>query len=175
MRWLPFAILAGVGIVCQTTAVQYMRWPGIGPDLMFILAVHYALWGPWPEAAIAGWILGFILDLFTLASGGRIGLHAFCYGAAAWGIIRVRQVVVRNHWMAQMLITLLFALGVEVAVLFYHHWSAPPISLRGGWGEAILRAVYTAVLAPVLLWGLMRLGRFTGLRAEARSRARRRA
>ncbi len=174
MRWPAFAVLALVGIVCQTTIVFYMRVDGVGPDWMFVLAVYYALWGPWPEAAIGAWILGLVLDLFTLPTGGRIGLHAFCYGAAAWAIIRIRQAVVRTHWMAQLLITLVFALGMEAAVRLYQRWLTPGISLWEASGEALLSAAYTALCALPLLWGLMRLGRLTGLRVETTAWARRR-
>lgn len=179
MRWLPFAILALVGIVCQTTLVPLIRldWfepDRIGPDLMFILAMYYALWGPWPEAAIGAWILGLVVPLFTLQAGSRIGLHAFCYGAAAWGIIRVRQVVIRSHPVAQFLIALVFALGIEVAVLLYRRWSAVQAGPVGAWRAAVMSAMYTAICAPPLLWALARLWRLTGLRAEARPGARRR-
>lgn len=170
MKWLPFAILAVVGIVCQTTLVPLMRIRGdIGPDWMFILAVYYALWGPWPEAAVAAWILGVVTDLHsTSMPGGRIGLHAFCYGAAAWGIIRTRQAVMRGHWLAQVFITLIFALGVEVAVRLYQHWAAALPGIGGASWSAILSAAYTAACAPILLAGLMRLRRLTGMKIESR-------
>jgi rod shape-determining protein MreD len=177
MKWLPFALLAVVGIVCQTTLVPLIRldWiesGRIGPDWMFILAVYYALWGPWPDAAIAAWILGFVLNLFTLPTGSRVGLHAFCYGAAAWGIIRVRQVVIRSHPVAQFLIALVFALGIEIAVLLYRRWSMSGPGPYGAWSAAVLSAVYTGICAPPLLWVLARLGRLTGLRPEARPKQR---
>lgn len=168
MRWFPFVILALVGIVCQTTVVPYLRLPGLGPDVMFILAVYYSLWGPWPDAALAALTLGFIVDLETNSSPGRIGLHAFCYGAASWGIIQVRQAVVRTHPIAQVLITLLFALGVETAVAFYHRWARPEVGLARSLGLGALSAVYTAALAPVLLWLLNRMNKLTGMRSDSR-------
>lgn len=176
MRWLPFAILAVLGIVAQTTIVPHLRiqhW--IGPDWMFILAVYYALWGPWPDAAVAAWILGLIVDLFTAPSGGRIGLHALLYGAAAWGSIRARQVIVRDHPVAQFLITLVFALLIQVAVYLYQRWSASGPAAPGALGAALVSALYTAVCAPPLLWVLNRFGRLTGLRSETRPWTRRRS
>lgn len=175
MKWLPFAILAVVGIVCQTTIVPLMRIRGdVGPDWMFILAVYYALWGSWPEAAIAAWILGVVTDLdSTSAPGSRICLHAFCYGAAAWGIIRMRQAIMRGHWLAQGFITLIFALGVEVAVRWYQHWAAGLPGIGGASWSAILSAAYTAGCAMILLPGLMRLRRLTGLKIETQSWRRR--
>ena len=173
MKWFPFAILAVIGIVCQTTLVPLIRldWfesGRIGPDWMFILAVYYALWGPWPDAAMAAWILGFVLDLFTLQTGGRVGLHAFCYGAAAWGSIRVRHVVIRSHPIAQFLIALVFATGIEVATLLYRCWSVPGPGPYVAWHAGLLSAVYTSICTPPLLWILTRLTWLTGLRPESR-------
>lgn len=162
MRWLPFTVLALVMIVLQTAVARYMAIRGIWPDLMFILAVHYALWGPWPEAAIASWILGLIVGL---ASQDRIGLHALCFATAAWAIFRVRQAVFRDHPLTQLVVTLLACLVVQVAVGIYNQWSASEGTDIRIWGPAFFTAIYTAALAPYLHWGLQRLGRWTGLRS----------
>lgn len=167
MRWFPFILLAIAGIVCQTTVVPYIRLPGFGPDVMFILAVYYALWGPWPDAALAGLALGFVVDLFTIGHPGRIGLHAFFFGAASWGIIQVRQTLVRTHPMAQVLITLGFAVVVELSVALYHRWAGPNHGASVGVGWALLSALYTAALSPILLWALSRLNKLTGLRTDS--------
>lgn len=167
MRWLTFGILAFVTIVCQTTIVARLRFSDVGPDWMFILAVNYALWGPWPEAGIAAWILGVVTDLqSTGTAGSRIGLHAFCYGAAAWGIFRTRHAFMRTHWLAQTFVTLIFGLGVEVAIRLYQYWSAPQMSLGAAGWSAMLSAAYSAACAPFLLWVLVRLSRVTGLKVD---------
>lgn len=173
MRWFPFILLAIAGIVCQTTLVAAIRAHGVGPNVMFILAVYYALWGPWPDAALAAMALGFMTDLYT-GSPGRIGLHAFCYGGVAWCIIQVRQVLVRTHPLAQVLIVLAFGGAVELAVALYHYWIASQSGLAKALGLAVLSAAYTAVLTPVLLWLLCRLGRLTGLTTDPRAGVNRR-
>ena len=56
MKWISFAILAVLTSVLQTTLVAHTLAIGeIRPDWMFILAVHYALHGKWPDVAIAAW------------------------------------------------------------------------------------------------------------------------
>lgn len=170
MRWTVFAILAAITIVCQTTLVQMLftfnlTVGDIDPDWMFVLAVYYALWGPWPDAAIAAWILGLVMDLSSL---GRTGLLAFCYGAAAWAIIRARHVVFREHPLTQFLITLLFGLGVQLAVVLYDRWMVENGAVPGAWRAALLKAVYTAAFAPLLHWVLLRLSFLTGLRPARR-------
>jgi len=162
MKWAPFIILAVITIVCQTTVVPaFMTIHHIWPDLMFILVVHYALWGPWPDVAIAAWILGLTVDLYSLD---RIGLHAFCFGAAAWAILRVRQVLFRDHPMTHVAVTLVFAFGVRWMVGFYDWWcDSGGVSLGSVIWPAFFTALYTAACAPYLLLPLNRLGRWTGL------------
>lgn len=166
MRWGVFAILAIVTIVLQTTLVQYMAIQGIWPNWLFILAVHYALWGPWPEAAIAAWLLGLAVDLQSLTSSSRIGLYAFLFGGAAWAIIRLRSTLNRDHAVTHFLATLFFSLIIEILVEAYRHWgtNAPRWTAGLTW-ELIFTALYTAACAPYLHWLLIRMGRWTGLRS----------
>ena len=162
MKWLPFTILAVIVVVFQTTLVpQALAIRSVWPEWTFILAVHYALWGPWPEAAIAAWLLGLSVDLFT-ADGAPV--HAFGYGAAAWAIIRVRQVLFRDHPLTYMVVTFAFAIGVQLLVGFYRAWRfAGPDEGGGIWGPALAVAVYTALWALPFQWVLLRMRRWTGL------------
>lgn len=162
MKWISFAILAGVAIVLQTAVTPFIEIQSIRPDLMFILAVHYALWGPWPEAAIAGWLLGLLADMQSLD---RIGIHAFCFGLAAWAILRIRQVVFRDHAATQIVITLIFTVLVQLIVELYRRWGTTGPSTSLVW-PALLTGAYTAACTPYLHWALIRMSRWTGLRAS---------
>ena len=121
MRWSSFAILAVVALVLQTSAIPKMEIQSVRPDLMFILAVHYALWGPWPDAAIAAWVLGLVAGT---QSADRSGVHAFAFGLAAWAMMRMRQILFRDHAMTQLLITLVFTFLIQVLIGLYRRWGA---------------------------------------------------
>ncbi len=164
MKWVPFAILAVVVVVCQTTFVQtLMVIRATWPQWVIILAVHYALWGPSPDAAIAAWILGLIVDLQT-ASPHPVGLYAFSYGLAAWIIIRIRQVLFRDHPVTHAIVTLAFAFSIQVVAGLYFWWKHRiPINTEDFWRPAFFFAGYTAVWAPCLHWVLIRFQRWTGL------------
>lgn len=159
MKWGPFIILALIALVLQTSVASWVQIHSVRPDLLLVLAVFYALWGPWPEGAIAAWLLGLLADLHSLD---RIGLHALCFGLAALAIVYVRQVVFRDHAVTQIAITFVFAVLVHLLAGAYRSW--------GGSGEAgvftpaLLTGVYTAIVAPYVHWLLLRLGRWTGLR-----------
>lgn len=168
MRWLPFSILAAITIVLQTTIVPAMAIASARPDWMLILAVHYALWGRWPEAAIAAWILGLLVDLqtsFPLYSG-VVGLYAFAYGLAVCLILRVRTALFRDHFLTQMLLTGILALGVHLFVNVFHWWqarTAAATQITSMLTLSVFTAVYTAVWAPYLQWPLIKASRWTGL------------
>ena len=162
MRWFSFAILAVIALVLQTTVVPRMEIQLIRPDLVFILAVHYALWGPWPDAAIAAWILGFIA---SLQSADPVGIQAFAFGLAAWCILRIRQVLFRDHAMTQLLLTLCFMFAIQLIIGLYRRWAMAPAEGGFVW-PALMTAVYTGACAPYLHWVLIRLSWLTGLRTS---------
>ncbi len=160
MKWFSFSVLAVVAVILQTSVTPLLQIQSIRPDLMFALAVFYALWGPWPDAAIAGWILGLVVDLQSVD---RVGVHALCFGCAAWAIMRIRQIVFRDHAITQILVTLLFTMLVQVMVGWYNRWGSDSEGDAILW-PALMTGTYTAICAPYVHWTLMRLGRWTGLR-----------
>jgi rod shape-determining protein MreD len=166
VKWIPFCILAAVAIILQTNSHLLPRLlPRATPDLMFLLAVYYALWGPSPHAAIAAWGLGLLLGMHTLDG---IGPHALAYGAAAWCILKLRSGIYRDHPLAHFAITLVFALGVQICIGLYRWWKLGGLSGAEFW-PLLLAAVYTAALAPPVFWLLDHLAPWTGLRHPRRS------
>lgn len=172
MKWAPFAIFAVVTIVLQTTIVNQTLVIGeVCPDWMFILAVHYALHGPWPDVAIAAWILGLLVDLQTSdpTGTGTIGLFAFSYGLAACVILRIRRALFRDHFVTHIVVTFAMTFCVQFVVQLYFVWRPPTEAARqisGALMMALLTAAYTAFCAPYLHWGLLKLRRWTGLSAR---------
>jgi len=175
MRWVTFVILAVVTLVCQTTIAQAITIHGtVRPNWMFVLAVFYAFWGPWPEAAIGAWFLGLAVDLQSLPIGGRIGLYAFAFGGAAWIIIRIRSVFWREHAVTQFVLTLLLALVIEFLAGLVRRWGAlDGMSKAALFWPAFFTALYTAAFAPYIHWALLRMWRWTGFRPPARRPGRR--
>ena len=174
MRWITFIILGVITLVCQTTIAQAISIHTIRPNWMFVLAVYYALWGPWPEAAIGAWFLGLAVDLQSLPVGGRIGMYAFTFGGAAWVITRIRSVFWREHAATQFLLTFVLAMVIEILVDLYRHWAAlDEVSKAGLFWPAFFTALYTAAFAPYMHWILLRLWRWTGLKPPAKQPGRR--
>lgn len=170
MRWLTFGILAGICLVLQTSLAPLLAPAGVRPDWMFVLCVFYALLGPGPDVCIAAWILGLLVDLWSLND--HIGLNAFAYGGTAWLICYVRELIFPEHWLSHTVLTLLGALIVQLTIAVYYWLTAPPqpAPAMGMWGFAALSALYTAFWAPYFHFVLSRLWRATGLRGTASNR-----
>lgn len=168
MKWLPFLMLLVFTAVLQTTLAPVLAIGPIRPDWMLLLAVHYAIWGRWPDAALAAWGLGFAMDLCSanIPGQGTAALHALTYGAAACAILYLRVDLFREHWLTQPAITFVFTWLVHMVIgLVYVKSSTSPTApgFFGLFGLSFLTALYTAVWTPYLLWPLKKLRKWTGL------------
>lgn len=172
MRWITFAILACITIVLQTTIVYRLELSQGAPDLMFIVAMLYALHAPTPDAMIAAWLLGFITDLFWP---GRLGVHAFTYGLLALVVVQFRDSMFRDHPLTALFVTLVCAWLVHllagVHYLIFHPEAQR--TMAGVLLHATITAMFTAILAPYAHWLLIRMRSLLGLLPPHRLRTRR--
>ncbi len=172
MRWVSFIILACIGIVLQTTVVHRLAISQVAPDLMFIIAVHYALHAVSPDAMIAAWILGFMTDLY---GPGRLGVYGFAFGLMALLVVQLRDSMFRDHPLTSLFVTLICTWVVHM-VAGIHFLLARPEAQRGILDvllHSTYTAMYTAALAPYLHWFLGRLRSPLGLASSGRLRPRR--
>ncbi len=165
MRWIYFLILTLGAVILQTTLVQVLwlrtRVGWVGPEVLAVVAVFVALRvRSAGEAALAGWTLGFALEL-TL-SGPGMGLLPLLYAAAAAGLHRIRQAFFRDRAVTQMVLTFLFCAAVYHLWAFYDVWAGPPAAGQLGRRtfQVVGLAAYTAVLAPLVCGALRRIDRF---------------
>jgi rod shape-determining protein MreD len=163
MRWIYFLILVWAAVILQTSVIQALWLPTslgyVGPEMLACVAVFVSLRARrGTDAALAGWVLGFALDL-TL-SGRGVGLLALLYAAACAGIFSIREAFFSDRPMTQMILALVFCLFV------YELWTAYD-ALTGeigtGWWRAAVQAAgvaaYTAVLTPLVCGLLSRMQR----------------
>ena len=165
MRWFHFIFLvlvAVVGIIVQTTVGQLLwfrtsvGW--VGPELLAAVAVFMALRAhSRTDAALAGWVLGFAMDL-TL-SGQGFGLLALLYAAACWGIFRIREIFFRERLLTQTI------MGFVFCVFVYELWTAYDVLVISGAGgryshlalQVLGLSAYTAILTPLACAVLKRM------------------
>lgn len=163
MQLFYVILLALVATLTQTVAAKAIWFASslgwIGPILPACAAVCAALYcRSAVEAALAGWIFGFALEL-PLA-GETMGLLSLLFAAAATLVFALRDAFYRDKIPTQAILGFLFCL------LVYEAWAGysalmPPLSPRPYYRVAmqvLLVSAYTGVMTPVICAALKPLG-----------------
>ncbi|MCX5671915.1 MAG: rod shape-determining protein MreD [Planctomycetota bacterium] len=173
MRWLLVAILAYACLVLQTAAFRPggLAVPVDGhwarPDLVLLLGLFLALYLEPYEVFVVGWCLGLASDVVSVS--GRLGVQALLVSLVLTGLSHGRGAFRRTRVLTQFLL----AFGVVAAthLLWYlatrYLEDASP-AIGRSIEQALLDALYAAVLAPYLFWVLERLRRALGVADESR-------
>jgi rod shape-determining protein MreD len=160
MYWVAFAILLYVVAVLQTAVVPFFAVHGVRPDLMVIVAVHYALSARAADALLTCWTIGLVTDLCGLgyAHHAAVGAHALALGLVGLFIVGLRDFTFRDGVTAQLFFTFTAGLLQSLLVGLHLRYAAtsPPAPAEVLLG-ALYGAVYTALLAPYAHWLLRRL------------------
>lgn len=175
MHWIAFAILLYLATVLQSAVAPFLAVHTIRPDLLVIVAVHYALLARAPDALIACWLTGLAIDLTGLSytEHANVGVNAFVLGLVALLIVGLRDLTFRESALTQLVFTFLAKLILSLLVGLHMLWA---VGQWHRWGEvftaACWAAVYTALLAPYGHWILRRLRTLLGLGAPHHLRVR---
>lgn len=176
MRWFAYLILAYLALGLQVGMGDYVAFRGASPNLVLLAVIFLAINAPREAALLGCFGLGVMHDLLTQQTP---GLYALSYGLVGLMASRTNQVVDRDHPLSHFTMTLGGGLLVAV-VLLLHGWLYPPGPAETRWvgGTSgapatqvavaairpsalveLLRVVYTALLAPVVLGVLQRIRR----------------
>jgi rod shape-determining protein MreD len=166
MRWFSFFILAYLVLGLQAGIGTAMQYDGARPNLVLLAVVFIAMNAPRDAALLAAFMLGALQDL---SGQGTIGLYCFSYGLVAMFVVAVHQAVYREHPLTHVALALAGGL-ITALVLAIHGWIHPPTlsrivnapvaALAAPPGRALQlfgSAVYSAILAPLVLGGLQRI------------------
>jgi rod shape-determining protein MreD len=178
VRWLLVAILAYACLVLQTAAFRPggLAVPVDGhwarPDLVLLLGLFLALYLDPYETFVIGWCLGLASDLVSIS--GRLGVQPILMSLVLAVVCHGRNLFSRTRVLTQFLL----ALGVVALVHFlwyvatrfflYDGLVDAPLAIGRSMEQALLDALYAAVLAPYLFWVLERLRSALGVADEAR-------
>lgn len=166
MHWIAFAILLYLVTVLQTTVAPFIAVHTIRPDLMVIVAVHYALLARAHDALIACWFTGLAIDLTSLSylEHSNVGVNAVSLGLLAIVIINVRELTFRESAITQLVMTFVTKLALAILVGLHGLWAVgPSIRLGDVVTHAIWAAIYTAILTPYGHWILRRFRTVLGI------------
>ncbi len=155
MRWAGFAVLALVAIALQMSLGAVLRVPlgggaSLGVDFLGVLAVLVALrCRAGIDVALAGWTLGFLIDLTTAAM--PLGLYAVSFTVAAMAVFQLRSAFFLDNPLTQAMMGLAFCLVAHGPARFfvnlYVRSGAAPLGRE--LLQTLLIALCTAVFTPI--------------------------
>jgi rod shape-determining protein MreD len=166
----PWVFLAiGVGSLwLQLTVVPYAAISGLKPNLMLLAVLLLALRWQEPWLFVYAAIVGLALDVF---SHGIVGVYAVSYFLVSLlALYAGRSVYENNLWFTMGAVAgLSLAEGVISSTIFELLDQSTPW-WRWFFREVVPVSLYHGLLAPFLLYGLVRLERLLKLTEAIRSR-----
>jgi rod shape-determining protein MreD len=167
MRWPSFFVLAYVIIALQLGLSGYVSWGGAQPNFVLPIVIFVTLNARREEGLCGAFVLGLIQDLLTQQP---LGLYAFSYSLVGLFVLGTQSAVHRDHPLSHLFLTLaaaLFTGGVALVNEWIYpklhgieHYATPSLA------RALMRALFTALLAPLLLAGLVRIKWIFGFRGS---------
>lgn len=161
MRWPPYFILAYLALGVQAGVGADVAVGLAQPNLVLIAAIFIALHAPRDSALLGCFAMGLLQDLLTLQP---LGLFALSYGLVGLFVVSSQEIVYREHPLTHVLLTLAGSL-MTGGVLLVHAWVRGP-SLPVG--SVLMSALYTAAVAPAVLWPLARFRRVFAFQSPRR-------
>lgn len=178
MRSLPYLILAYVILGVQLGVKDYISYAGAAPNFVLLAVVFVAVHAQRDAALLGAFSIGLLQDVLTTQP---LGIYALSYGLVGLLIVGAQHVVYREHPAAHFALALLGGL-ITATLLALQSWlrpAAPALAQEAGnlpamtaaAGPPFISAVYTALLAPGVLWVLNQFRRFFGFHPRQRARA----
>ncbi|MEO6437092.1 MAG: rod shape-determining protein MreD [Tepidisphaeraceae bacterium] len=152
MRWPAYFILAYVAVGLQIGLSEFLRvGSGARPDLILLAVIFIAINAPRDAALLGALGIGLMTDLVTI---GPLGLYALAYSLAATFTVSTQEMVYKSHPVTHFTLGLVGGLLGGLVVLIHGWIKGPGVPISAILGSAL----YTAILAPVVL-GLLNLVR----------------
>jgi rod shape-determining protein MreD len=153
MRWLAYFILAYLILGLQIGLRGQIAIGQAWPNLVLLGVIFIAINAPRDAALLGAFGLGVIQDLTTQQP---LGVFAFSYGLLAMFTVSTQQVVYRAHPLTHFSLALVGSLFTGIIMLL-QGWIRGPVAPSPM--ALFYSALYTAVLAPIVLGLLGRVRR----------------
>ena len=147
-------LAALVAFAFELTMAERVSLLGGRPELLLTFACFAALFCAHPNQGIAvAWILGLAKDL---GSALPLGMHAMLFGLIAWTLVQLRQLVFREHPLMQCAIVFASVLATDLVVATFVCIFTGGIPIGVLALRTVAGALFSAALAPVVMWLLLR-------------------
>lgn len=159
MRWPAYFIFAYLMLGLQVGVSHYIALWGAAPNLGLIAVIFIALNARRESALLGCFFIGLLQDLLTEQ---QPGLYALSYGLAALLATAIAQRDTRAHPLVHAALALAGSLITAIILLLHSrlHPAAPALTdlkisaARISPRLEAVRALYTVIVAPVVLFGM---------------------
>ena len=163
MRWPAFLILAYVALGLQVGLRGFIEVRGAVPNFALLIVVYLGINGAREPVLIRCFILGLLQDLFTHQPP---GVWAIAYSLVGASVVSTQEIVYPKHPLTHFSLTLLG--GILAGVVLVVHGAIYPLvhgreaaTGAGAW-VYVASAIYSALLAPIVLGVLQRARKLFG-------------
>ena|SRR5690242_9945072 len=164
MKWLSYFILAYLALGLQIALTGFVEVKGAAPNFVLLVVVFLSLNTPREPALLGCFLLGLMQDLLTLQP---LGTWAVAYSLTAYFVLSTQEIVYPSHPLTHFSMTLAGGILCGV-VLTTHAWLYAklhgPLNAQSKAVGVFGSALYSAVLAPILLGVLQRMKPTLGFR-----------
>jgi cell shape-determining protein MreD len=182
MNWTVFGIFCYLFLAMQRGLSGLFTFnTGLGdltPRFELVLVMFVGLFAPARSVIVAWMVVGALVDLLTPTPAGAtlVGPHALAFGAGGMVMLQLRTLVLRTHALSHAFCVFCSGLAVAlvaVSIFLVRSWcyqAEAPYPAMGALAGHALGALYTAVLAMVMTWPLIRLIPLFGLQLSRTAR-----
>jgi rod shape-determining protein MreD len=172
MRWITFFILlylmtalqdSHLGGIPYRLGAGWTLWPYI--EFLPLLAIFYALYAADTAAPLAALLCGLAYDFRAGPGTIFIGTNLIPLAIVGWLIVRIRLSIFREHFIAQVVITLLAVVVFAILSAFFSWAIGAPLEGHTLWAHLTHiagNAIYTSIVAPFLFYVLFRFQHLLG-------------
>lgn len=155
IRKVRFTICVAALFMLQVTFVHRFTHRFLRPDVLYLLAIFLALEADFKGALWGAFLLGLLRDL---GSCGRLGASALLFVAATWGLLLLRQRLMRESIWPDLVLTFTYVLVCGLAYALGVAVFASGAQIAELMPRALGQAVFTTALSPLFFVGFAKLG-----------------
>lgn len=164
MRWFPFALVAVVAVLVQATLLRLAVFGPAFGDLLVALLVTFSLGVGAAEGFVAGAILGFGRDLFSI---GPFGLCTALFAVLGWVVSRGRPSVFADHFVTRAAAAFVCSAVTSLLLALLEVAAGSPLSAGLVARRTVLTAASAAAIAALVGAWVWHKARWFGLRRRS--------
>jgi rod shape-determining protein MreD len=159
LRAAAYFILVYFAVGLQLGLSGMATVKGVGPNLLLPVVVFLGLHLHRQPAVLGSFFAGLMQDLTSMQPP---GLYAVSYLLSALVISRVAESVRRGHVLTWLAMTLLAGGITGILQLLHDVFRSSADGVRVGPRTVVVSVVYSAVVAPAVIWTLRQVNRMLG-------------